>query len=47
MKKGLLNIRKNPPKEIDGKALIFDDFAQGYWGYPKATFCAYKTEKVS
>ena len=32
----LENIRKNPPKEIDGETLTFDDFSQGLFGLPKS-----------
>ena len=44
MKEILANIRKNPPKEIDGKALIFDDFAQGLFGLPKSDVLRFKNE---
>ena len=45
MKEILANIRKNPPKEIDGKALIFDDFAQGLYGLPKSDVLRFKNEE--
>ncbi|MBQ8429537.1 MAG: phospho-sugar mutase [Clostridia bacterium] len=45
MKEILANIRKNPPKEIDGKALMFDDFAQGLYGLPKSDVLRFKNEK--
>ena len=44
MKEILAKIRKNPPKEIDGKALIFDDFAQGLYGLPKSDVLRFKNE---
>ena len=44
MKEILANIRKNPPKEIDGQALIFDDFAQGLFGLPKSDVLRFKNE---
>ena len=33
------------PKEIDGKALIFDDFAQGLFGFPKSEVLRFKNEE--
>ncbi|MBQ4099045.1 MAG: phospho-sugar mutase [Clostridia bacterium] len=44
MKEILANIRKNPPKEIDGQPLIFDDFAQGLYGLPKSDVLRFKNE---
>jgi len=44
MKEILADIRKNPPKEIDGKALKFDDFAQGLYGLPKSDVLRFKNE---
>lgn len=44
MKEILSNIRKNPPKEIDGKALTFDDFAQGLFGLPKSDVLRFRNE---
>ena len=44
MKEILANIRKNPPKEIDGQPLIFDDFAQGLFGLPKSDVLRFKNE---
>ncbi len=40
----LANIRKNPPKEIDGQPLVFDDFAQGLFGLPKSDVLRFKNE---
>ena len=45
MKEILANIRKNLPKEIDGKALTFDDFAQGLYGLPKSDVLRFKNEE--
>ena len=45
MKEILANIRKNPSKEIGGKALIFDDFAQGLFGLPKSEVLRFKNEE--
>ncbi len=44
MKEILANIRKNPPKEIDGQPLVFDDFAQGLFGLPKSDVLRFKNE---
>ena len=44
MKEILSNIRKNPPKEIDGKELVFDDFSQGLYGLPKSDVLRFKNE---
>ncbi|MBE7086641.1 MAG: phospho-sugar mutase, partial [Clostridiales bacterium] len=44
MKEILANIRKNPPKEIDGQTLTFDDFAQGLFGLPKSDVLRFKNE---
>jgi phosphomannomutase len=44
MKEILANIRKNPPKEIDGQPLTFDDFAQGLFGLPKSDVLRFKNE---
>ena len=44
MKEILANIRKNPPKEIDGQTLIFDDFANGLFGLPKSDVLRFKNE---
>ena len=44
MKEILANIRKNPPKEIDGQSLAFDDFAQGLYGLPKSDVLRFKNE---
>ena len=44
MQKILSNIRKNPPREIDGQALHFDDFAQGLFGLPKSDVLRFKNE---
>ena len=40
----LTNIRKNPPKEMDGETLAFDDFAQGLYGLPKSDVLRFKNE---
>ena len=45
MKKILASIRKNPLKEIDGKVLVFDDFAQGLFGLPKSDVLRFKNEE--
>ncbi len=44
MKTVLTNIRQNPPKEIDGQALVFDDFANGLYGLPKSDVLRFKSE---
>ena len=44
MKEILANIRKNPPKEIDGQPLTFDDFAQGLYGLPNSDVLRFKNE---
>ena len=44
MKEILANIRKNPPKEIDGQPLMFDDFAQGLYGLPNSDVLRFKNE---
>ena len=44
MQEILANIRKNPPKEIDGQSLIFDDFSQGLFGLPKSDVLRFKNE---
>jgi phosphoglucomutase len=44
MKEILASIRKNPPKEIDGQPLAFDDFAQGLYGLPKSDVLRFKNE---
>ena len=44
MKEILANIRKNPPKEIDGQTLICDDFANGLFGLPKSDVLRFKNE---
>ena len=45
MQEILSNIRKNPPKEIDGQMLTFDDFSQGLYGLPKSDVLRFKNEK--
>ena len=45
MKEILANIRKNPPTEIDGGKLTFDDFAQGLYGLPKSDVLRFKNEE--
>ena len=40
----LQNIRKNPPKEIDGETLAFDDFSQGLYGLPKSDVLRFMSE---
>lgn len=44
MKEILADIRKNPPKEIDGQMLVFDDFAQGLYGLPKSDVLRFKSD---
>ena len=44
MKEILADIRKNPPKEIDGESLSFDDFAQGLYGLPKSDVLRFKND---
>lgn len=44
MKELLADIRKNPPKEIDGEELVFDDFSQGLYGLPKSDVLRFKSE---
>ena len=44
MKEILANIRKNPPKVIDGQPLAFDDFSQGLFGLPKSDVLRFKNE---
>ena len=44
MQEILKNIRKNPPKEIDGQPLVFDDFSQGLLGLPKSDVLRFKNE---
>lgn len=36
MKEILVDIRKNPPRELDGEQLFFDDFSQGLYGLPQS-----------
>lgn len=36
MKELLMRLRQSPPKEIDGQALILDDFSEGLYGLPKS-----------
>lgn len=40
----LTDIRKNPPKEIDGQILEFDDFSQGLFCLPKSDVLRFKSE---
>lgn len=44
MKEILVDIRKNPPKEIDGQPLVFDDFSQGLYGLPKSDVLRFRNE---
>ena len=44
MQEILADIRKNPPKEIDGRTLKFDDFSQGLYGLPKSEVLRFKNE---
>ena len=44
MQEILASIRKNPPKEIDGEMLIFDDFSNGLMGLPKSDVLRFKSE---
>ena len=45
MREILANIRKNPPKEIEGEPLAFDDFSQGLYGLPKSDVLRFKNEE--
>lgn len=45
MKEILADIRKNPPKEMDGQPLEFDDFSQGLYGLPKSDVLRFKNER--
>ena len=36
MKKIFVDIRKNPPREIDGEQLFFDDFSKGLYDLPQS-----------
>lgn len=45
MKEILANIRKNPPKEIEGQPLAFDDFSQGLYGLPKSDVLHFKNDE--
>ena len=45
MQEILLNIRKFPPKEIDGQLLVFNDFSQGLYGLPQSDVLRFKNEK--
>ena len=40
----LANIRKNPLKEFNGQALVFDDFANGLFGLPKSDVLRFKSD---
>ena len=44
MQEILASIRKNPPKEIDGETLTFDDFSKGLMGLPKSDVLRFKSE---
>ena len=44
MQEILASIRKNPPKEIDGEMLLFDDFSNGLMGLPKSDVLRFKSE---
>ena len=44
MQEILASIRKNPPKEIDGEKLLFDDFSNGLMGLPKSDVLRFKSE---
>ena len=44
MQEILANIRKNPPKTIDKKAVAFDDFSQGLYGLPKSDVLRFKND---
>jgi len=44
MKAALANIRNNPLKEIAGKTVDFDDFAQGLYGLPKSDVLRFRNE---
>ena len=45
MKEILANIRKNPPKEMGGQPLVFDDFAQGLYGLPSSDVLRFKNDQ--
>jgi phosphoglucomutase len=40
----LEKVRKNPPKEIDGEGLTFDDFSKGLFGLPKSDVLRFMSE---
>ena len=44
MQEILASIRKNPPTEIDGEMLLFDDFSKGIMGLPKSDVLRFKSE---
>ena len=44
MAKLLSDIRKNPPKEIGGRELTFDDFKDGIFGLPPSDVLRFKSE---
>lgn len=44
MKAALERIRKDPPKEIDGEALCFDDFAKGLFSLPKSDVLRFRND---
>ena len=45
MKEILASIRKNPPKEIEGEPLAFNDFSQGLYGLPKSDVLRFKNQE--
>ena len=40
----LTRIRTNPPSDICGHPLVFDDFKEGLFGLPKSDVLRFKTE---
>ncbi|MBQ7373427.1 MAG: phospho-sugar mutase [Clostridia bacterium] len=44
MQEILASIRKNPPREIDGELLTFDDFSKGLFGLPKSDVLRFKSQ---
>ena len=44
MKNVLETIRKNPPQQIDGQMLTFDDFSVGLRGLPKSDVLRFQND---
>ncbi|MBQ9784344.1 MAG: phospho-sugar mutase [Clostridia bacterium] len=44
MERTLAQIRQNPPRELGGQALAYDDFSQGLYGLPKSDVLRFKSE---